>query len=419
MLKRSYPEIHLCDLARPTSERAQSRVALGIAFCLLVYYVTVVFQALLSFRSPIPLLDYGSLYASVYAWAHHMNPYLNYPLTYHPYLQVRGLYVHAVNLNPPMSLYLFRPIISLGPIASVELWTVISICLFFASLILVVRANPNPALRMRILLILGMAGVWYTFYLGQIYMILFLLTAVAWVSFKKDHFLTAGIAIGLICALKPNFLVWPVLLILARHRKAAVSAIFTFVVLSAAPLFSSEGIWTYRRWLAACRHFQGIPLTSNSSILAMFMRLDPYLGTTHFFRDIGFAVTVLFLAAITWGVMRRHPGIYSTSEIALVVSLLAGPVSWLGYTVVLIPMLYERKLNSLMRIGWVILCIPLFVLAWTAMGSPMQFALMGAPYFYGLVLIGAPLIYDLCRKPADLQALPQMELSMTATAARG
>lgn len=408
-------ELHLDDLrelATCTNDWKRTAPLLGISFCLLIYYFTITVQAWLSFRSPIPFLDYGSLYASVYAWAHHMNPYLDYPLTFHPKLGVRGLFIKAVNLNPPISLYLFRPLAAFGPITSVELWTLVSVCLFCASLVLIIRANPNPALRSRILLILGMAGVWYTFQLGQIYTILLLLTAVAWVSFKKDRYLTAGIAIGLLCALKPNFLIWPVLLILARHRKAGIWAILTFITASAAPLLPSDGLQTYQQWLAACRRFHGIALPNNSAILAMFTRLDPYLGTTHYFRDIGFGVTVVFLLAITLGVMRRAPGVYATSEVALVASLLAGPISWLGYTIVLIPILYEKKLDSLTRVGWVILCIPSLGLALIALKSPAQYVLLGAPYFYGLVLIGGPVICELFGEQSKSERLPKEELSM-------
>ena len=421
MHKRIKQEIHLRDLvvlARPTNDWLKTAPPLGVAFCLMIYYFTIFFQALLSFYSTIPFLDYGSLYASVYAWSHHLNPYLDYPLTSHPELGIRGLFVHAVNLNPPICLYLFRPIVAFGPIASVELWTLVSVCLFCISLILVIRANPNPALRTRILMTLGMAGVWYTFQYGQIYMILLFLTAVAWWSFKKNDLVIAGISIGILCALKPDFLVWPALLVLARHWRAGISAILTFATVSMVPLVFGDGVRLYGQWLTACNHFNGIELPGNSAIIAMFMRFDPYLGIPHNFRDIGFAVTIAFLLAIAWCVWRKGPDVFRTSEVALVVSVLAGPVSWVGYTVVFIPMLYEKRLNSLMRVGWVLLCIPFPTVIWTALISPMHFALMGSPYFYGIALIGITLIYDLYREQTNRQTLSKAELSVPDIPAR-
>lgn len=415
----SNPEIHLCDLAKPTNDRTHRGIVLCVAFCLLVYYVTIVFQAMVSFSSPLPLYDYGSLYASVYAWAHHMNPYLVYPLVWHPEVGVRGLFVSAVNLNPPISLYLFRPIIVLGPIASAELWTVVSVCLFCASLVLVIRANPNPGLRTRILLVLGMAGVWYTFELGQIYMILLFLSVVAWLSLKKNDLLSAGVAIGLLCALKPNFLIWPVLLLLARHRKVGISAMLTFASTSIAPLIFGNGLRLYRQWIFACRHFDGTALVSNSAIVAMFGRLDPYLGNTHQFRDLGFAVTGILLLVVAWCAWRWAPEARRTSELALIASLLAGPVTWIGYTVVLIPVLYERQLNSLMRIGWVLLCIPVFVASWMSQLSRAHFVLFASPYFYAITLIGIPFMYETYREHANSAALSKTEFAMSSTNARG
>jgi hypothetical protein len=53
-----------------------------------------------------------------------------------------------------------------------------------------------------------------------------------------------------------------------------------------------------------------------------------------------------------------------------------------------------RDLNNRSN-GWIILCIPLFVLYGITPNSPTQFALAGSPYFYGIVLMGASLFYEL------------------------
>lgn len=114
--------------------------------------------------------------------------------------------------------------------------------------------------------------------------------------------------------------------------------------------------------------------------------------------DTVFCLSVYHAAIFRKAMWGFIPGVrlqYRTSEVALIVSLLAGAVSWVGYTVGLNPMLYERQLNSLTRIGWIILCIPSFVLYWIAMNSPTRFALPGSLYFYGIVLIGASLFYEL------------------------
>lgn len=390
----------LRDLARPNSDWAYSATLLGATFCLLVYYVTILLDVLWSFNGGLGRNDFDCLYASEYAWSHHLNPYLIYPLSSRAWLGVRGIFLSSPNLNPPVSLYLFQELASVELVASAHLWALLSICLFGISVILVVRANPNPALRSRILLILGMAGVWATFFQGQVYMILLLLAVAAWLFFNKKKPTAAGIAIGILCALKPNFLVWPTLLILARHRKAGISAILTFAIASIFPFAFGGGLQIYRQWLAACRYFKGYELLGNSSITAVFMRLDPYLGTTHYFKELGLAVTIALLLAIAWLMWRRAPGVFRTSEIALVVALLAGPISWPGYTLLLIPALYGRRLSAPIRVGWVLLCTPLSAVLMIGRSRPLYFVLFGSPYFYGIALVGSAFIYELYRERA-------------------
>ena len=73
-------------------------------------------------------------------------------------------------------------------------------------------------------------------YLGQIYTPLVLACIVAWLRLEKGDYLVAGIMIGLLISMKPNFAVWPVLLFLAGHRMPSVVTIATAVVIAAVPL---------------------------------------------------------------------------------------------------------------------------------------------------------------------------------------
>ena len=384
----------LGDLANRSNDWARTVPLLGVVFCLVVYFAAIFFEAMLSFNRGVRLHDYDGIYGSLFAWSHHMNPYLVYPFTPRGGLNIRGLYVWTVNLNPPISLYLFRPIVVLGLSASAQTWTIVSVLLFVASLALIVRANPNPYLRTRILMVLGMTAVWQTFREGQIYMILLLLATIAWLALKKSNLLIAGVSIGLLCALKPNFLVWPVLLVLARHRKAGISAVVTVAAVSMVPLVFGNGVQLYRLWAEACKGFKGFELPANSAIPAMFARLDPYNASHHFYGDVGYALAIGLLLFAAWLAWQRAPDTLRTSGVALIVTLLVGPISWVGYTVVLVPMLYERQLNALMRIGWVILCIPMVVLYYISTSSSLLFILMGSPYFYGIVLIGATIVHE-------------------------
>jgi len=60
---------------------------------------------------------------------------------------------------------------------------------------------------------------------GQIYTVLLFATAIAWWCLRKQKYIAAGIAIGVICAIKPPFLIWPGLLIAGRSKKTGFTAI--------------------------------------------------------------------------------------------------------------------------------------------------------------------------------------------------
>jgi hypothetical protein len=237
---------------------------------------------------------------------------------------------------------------------------------------------PSKRLRIRILWILAMGAVWYTFHLGQIYMILLFCASLAWWALRKQNWLVAGISIGVICAIKPNFLVWPGLLIAGKSKKIGFTAFATTGLLSAVPLLL-QGPVIYREWLAACRGFNGYELPGNASLLAIFSRAG--------IPEVGFAITILLLAAVTlWVFFAKLETLYN-SEIGILASLLAGPISWLGYTILLLPVLYGKSMNTLTRIGCVLLCIPMWKSIANAGTSHLMYILFSAPNMYAIGLL--------------------------------
>jgi hypothetical protein len=357
-------------------------------FCAVSLLLLVGFQSLASFHFDAghELLDYGSLYASASLANSHANPYLDHPLVFHirgidrhgPDTPLQGSSVNAINLNPPVVLYPFRLLARLDPNSSFIAWAYLSGGLFVASVLLVLRMYPAKKLRIRVLWILALGAVWYTFHLGQIYMILLLCGSIAWWALRKQNWLAAGVSIGIICAIKPNFLVWPGLLIVGNSKKIGFTAFATTALLSAIPLVF-QGPVIYRHWIDACRGFNGYELPGNASLLATFSRAG--------FPQAGFAITFLMLAAMTIWVFVTKPEPLYASEIGILASLIAGPISWLGYTILLIPVLYGKSMDTLTRIGSVLLCIPVWVFLPNADTSRLTYILFWAPNAYGLALI--------------------------------
>jgi hypothetical protein len=381
------PEEYLFSLGRSAPWRKQI-AGVCIWFCAASFLWLVAYQALASFQFgwEHTLTDYGSLYGSASRANLHLNPYLDHPLVFHIEgvdrhgfgTPLQGTRVKAINLNPPVVLYPFRLLARLNPDTSYILWSIISVGLFLASIRIVLQMYPAETLRIRILWILAMGAVWYTFHLGQIYMILLFCASLAWMAMRKHNWLVAGISIGVICAIKPNLLVWPGLLIAGKSKKIGLTAFATTGLLSAIPLLL-QGPIIYREWLAACRGFNGYELPGNASLLAMFSRAG--------FPQAGFALTVLLLAAVTVWVFITKPEPLYASEIGILASLIAGPISWLGYTILLIPVLYGKSMSSLTRIACVLLCIPVWVAMANADTSRLTYILLWAPNIYAIGLL--------------------------------
>jgi hypothetical protein len=220
--------------------------------------------------------------------------------------------------------------------------------------------------------------VWYTFHLGQVYMLLLLCTTVAWMALRNQNWLVAGISIGIICAIKPNFMIWPGLLVVGGSKKIGFTAFATAGFLSAIPLLL-QGPGIYREWIAACRGFNGYELPGNASLLAFTSRAG--------IPQVGFALTIILLVAATLWIFFTKPDARYTSEIAILAALIAGPISWLGYTILLVPVMYGKKLDSLARIGCVLLCIPVWVAIANADTSRLTYVLLWSPNLYAVGLL--------------------------------
>ena len=71
----------------------------------------------------------------------------------------------------------------------------------------------------------------------------------------------------------------------------------------------------------------------------------------------------------------------------ILASLFAGPISWLGYRILLIPAQYGKEMDTLSRIGCVLLCIPFWLFLPLTALSRTSYIILGAPAFYGLLMI--------------------------------
>jgi alpha-1,2-mannosyltransferase len=283
----------------------------------------------------------------------------------------------AINLSPPFTLLLFAPLAGAAVDQLYPLWTLASLVLFGISLALFSRAHVASPLR--VLLLIALTGFWSCLRLGQTYMALLFLTVCAWLCLERRRFFLAGLAIGLLVAIKPNFIVWPVLLFFAGYRKASLVAFVTFCALSLLPV-SRWGPSIYLQWLPLSHPGETF-FPVNASLYSVFLRLGlPALGTL--------ASILLLLASAIWA-WRKKPGLPALSGLALLASLLASPVAWVGYTVVLAPLFLLLPLRRL-AVPALLLAFPAPLVLALGAGSPIALAIVGSIYCLAMLSLYRP-----------------------------
>ena len=396
---RIEPE-QLIGFSSRSSGWRQQLQALCFFFCVITCFVLIFLQAAIAFYPDRRLSDYGSFYAAGSLANLHLNPYQDHPLVNHirefdrhgPETPLQGTNVDAVNLNPPIVVLPFKLLARLDPMTGRLVWSCISAIFLIASLLLIVRPSETGQSPARLLWILALPAIWQTFQLGQIYTVLFLAAALAWRFLRSQKFWAAGMAIGFVCAVKPNFFIWPLLLLLGRSRKAGLSAFATAAALTGASLLG-QGPEVYRQWIEATRAYNGFELAGNASLLATFSRAG--------LPGVGIAVTVgMLLAAIIWALVAK-PDSMRVSEAAILAALFAGPLSWAGYTMLLLPFLYSRPMDTWMRAGCVLLCVPVWIAAPVATVSRVAYILFEGPSIYGLLLLAFGVVANSPRREVE------------------
>lgn len=354
------------------------------------------------------LWDFGSFVASGKAAAEGLNPYGIYPLTLH--VQLPGFESWNPNLNPPISAWLFQFLDAGEPRASFEQWRWISIGFYGAAISLLIWRFWSPQAPIFAIWAFALAGFWDTLFLGQIYLPLAFAAIAGWLLLERGHVWAAGILIGLLIAMKPNFLVWPALLFLAGYWRPSLTAVGTAAFISAIPLVL-DGPEVYRQWfeLIASDKERAFFLT-NASLAGFAARAGiPILGIVASLALLG------VLAA--WAFWRK-PDAQMASAFGLVASLLASPLGWIHYTLFLLPVFLTYWHKPAMRIVALLLLVPVpFVIEQFTKPAWVQLT-VGSVYGWALVLSLAVLtIAEIRRRNArslDHASMPELKNAPSA-----
>ncbi len=319
------------------------------------------------------------------AWA--FNPY--------------GVHNADPNLNPPVVLLAFEPLSRLDPLSSRRAWYVLSLAFAVLAVAALARAYPRFSSPWRVLWVLAFAGTWFTLQMGQLYTLLMLLAAGAWLLLRRGKQVPAGILLGILVAVKPQFGLWPLLLLLAGLWPAALSAASVAVILSVLPILRF-GPGIYRSWLGATS-LVSTAFSVNASIPGLFARLGLcWPGAQGPAGNVlslaGFALAAALVVGVCALVWRAAPAIDDICGLALVAALLASPIAWVGYTCLLAPVFLSRPWKPALVVAALLLLVPAPIV-WAAGDASQQLLLAsGMVYLSAMLLVlwavGAP---QVCR----------------------
>jgi len=337
------------------------------------------------------LRDFGSFVASANAAARGENPYGIHPLTFHVVLP--NFDVWNPNLNPPVSVLLFQPFRLTAPQQVFRWWWGVSLVSYLLTLALVIRNHRGSDTWLRALWALALAGFWDTLALGQIYMPLVLAATASWSLLRSGRHVAAGVLIGIVIAVKPNFAVWPAVLFLAGHPRAPLTAFATAAALAVLPLIT-HGVQIYRQWfevLLADEH--RLAFLTNASMPGLAYRLG-HAGAG------AIAGAALLAAAGVWAVWQK-PAPLRASACGMLAAIAASPIAWVHYTLFLLPVFFSSRMSPVLFGSATLLVIPVAVVLRFLDAPIWQQLTIGSAYNWAvlLCLIGwvaahAPVVSD-------------------------
>lgn len=346
------------------------RVALAVCLC------AVIADGVTRARPTGELRDFGSFMGSGEAGIAGANPYGIHPLTFHVVLP--GFDVWNPNLNPPISVPFFGLLWRLGPDHAFVLWWGVSLISFLVAVALLVRrygAGPGWLLP---LWAVALAGMWDTLALGQIYLPLVLATVGSWLLLERGRYVAAGVLMGILIAVKPNFAVWPVVLLLAGHVRPALCAGATAALLSLIPILT-HGPRIYRQWVDLIASDTGrAAFLTNASIPGLTLRVDAGL--------VGTVVSVALLGALALWAVRHRPAPLRASALGILGGIAASPIAWVHYTLFLLPVFFSRRWTPLVAAAAALLIVPVHVVLRLLDAPLWQQVTAGSVYNWAVIL---------------------------------
>jgi hypothetical protein len=368
---------------------ALSYVVLEFTLCLALVTIAV-FGFMTTRPNPPQLWDLGLFILASRAASLDLNPYVPRPELMDGWKTTLE-FTTVPSVNPPHSVLMFQPAAWVDPLVQAQVVYATSIAAYLALVVLlavVYRDNLSPS---RIAWMLALAAFWQILAVFNVYTYVALIAGIAWVLATKGRWTLAGIALGILAAIKMNFLTLPALLFLAGYRKVAAVSLVPFAAIWALPVIA-YGPDVYLQWLAVIPpSFPASPdywiNMNNASLVAQFGRMG--------LPQAGMPLSVLLLGCLAAWVWATRPRPTEVMPLGLVAGVLAAPLGYLAYFLCLLPVfISRRRWSPLLTVAAFLMLIPhQFIWKWAGMG-PLEMAAAGSVYFFAYVLVAVDLVKE-------------------------
>jgi alpha-1,2-mannosyltransferase len=245
------------------------------------------------------------------------------------------------NLNPPLWILLISPFGLLEPLVAYQVFVLMTLIMtvgYLAWMADELRLRPAWAVVGTAMLLLS-SPLLATLALGQIYPVLALLLVAAWVADRRNQLSFCGGTLGVVVALKPSLapiLLWP--LVRRRWRTFGVALVSGTVATLVGAVVVGPGATL--DWLRLLSDSSASPYWDNASLPSAAARLfteSPFaqhIATWTWTVPVAYA---LGIGAIVLTAARVRQGAEVGLWALVAASLLAAPIAWHNYLVLLGP----------------------------------------------------------------------------------
>jgi len=178
------------------------------------------------------------------------------------------------------------------------------------------------------------------------------------------------------------------LLGLTGYTVTVLTAVMTALALSIVPVLIL-GPGSYQQWLTALTSYPsiGLLIAGNTSFQSLTARFgSAFLGTI---------LSLLFIGVSLYFARRHKLSLNQINTLGIIGSLLVSPFSWVGYTILTLPIFFSRVNWSWQhRLSAAILSFPYIFVLYFFQKSLFSSVLFGWLYGWGLLLIVTELMFN-------------------------